>query len=138
MHALAWIACALGTVALWVLYEVVGSIVGELLWALLAWIFSPLNRAFVAPAYRFLLRCLSGPAGGTWLAALTAAFVAIAVGGGALVAMLAPPPWLAVGACGTVAGLGALLVLDAARNEAERRRVLARSGPYPSLGAKAR
>jgi hypothetical protein len=138
MHALAWIACALGCVVLWVLQELVGGIVGELLGAALAWIFAPLHRTVVVPAHRILLRCLSGPSGRAWLAALTAAFVAITVGAGALVAMAAPPPWLAVGACGTVAGLGALLVLDGARNEVERRRVFARAGPCPSSGARAR
>ncbi|HYH80091.1 MAG TPA: hypothetical protein VEX86_09840 [Longimicrobium sp.] len=126
MSAWTWIAGALGAGALWLLWEFIGALVAEVLAGVLGGIFSPVHRR--------LVRLLAGPSGGAWLAGLTAVFVALAVAGGTLVAMLAPAPWLALGACATIAGLAALLVLDSARNEVK----LARANPCASLGVRAR
>jgi hypothetical protein len=123
MSTFAWIGCAIACGIVWVVKEIVGEIVGGLVAETLRWMFAPLRRALVAPVYRALLMRLAGPAGGTWQAALTATFVVTALAGGTLVGMVAPRPWFAVGAFGTVLGLGALLVLDSARNEVKRARV---------------
>jgi hypothetical protein len=75
MHVLTWLACAAACGILWLLQELLGSIVGEAIGGLLEWMFSPFTRR--------LSRLLDGAHGGAWRGALTSLGVA-GLGGGLL------------------------------------------------------
>lgn len=120
METVTWIAGLIGCGILWIVWEIVGSIVGEAVMMFLGWLFSPLRRALVDPVRSVLVRRLDGGQRGTWLAALTALFVTLAVAGGTMVAMVPPRPWMLIGACVTLAAFGALLFLESARVDTQR------------------
>lgn len=66
MHVLIWLACAAGCGILWIVQELVGSVIGEAIGAGLKWMFSPL----FAPLGRGLTRRLDGPNAAGWRWAL--------------------------------------------------------------------
>ncbi|HET7229336.1 MAG TPA: hypothetical protein VFJ16_05005 [Longimicrobium sp.] len=131
MSTFLWIVGAVACAIAWLAGEALWQVLGGLAGGMLGWLFSPLRRAFVTPVYDALLRRLASPAGAAWQASLIALFVSLAVGGGALVATVAPSPWFALGACATIAGLMGLMVLESARLEvlALRSRVPAEHPP---------
>ncbi|HEX8829921.1 MAG TPA: hypothetical protein VF705_02090 [Longimicrobium sp.] len=129
MSTFLWITGAVACAIAWVFGQLLLEMLGELLSGVVRWLFSPLRRVLAAPVYNALLRRMAGPAGAAWQAGLIALFVTLAVGGGALVAVVAPSPWFAVGACATIAGLMGLMVLERARLEVLALRARGRSPP---------
>jgi len=125
MHVLIWIACAAGCGVLWIVQELVGSMIAEGFCALVKWLLSPI----LSPVGRCMSRLLVGAQGVAWFYALALAGL-LGLGGGlrGFFAALLDPPSLdaclvALAAAGVSAGM--LLWLDSVQDAAtaERRRL---------------
>lgn len=112
MHVLTWIACAAACGVLWILQELLGSIVAEALGELLKRTFSPV----LDPLTRGASRLLDGPRGAAWRRALTLVGV-VGLGGGMLLFFHGANRGSTVEFIAGVAGAGisiaGLLALDA-------------------------
>jgi hypothetical protein len=117
MHLLTWLACAACCAVLWLLQELVGSMLFEGFRALLKWLFSPIGRG--------LSRRVLGPDGIAWLRGLTiGGFLGLCGGGwlffvGANGASAAECVW---GAAVVTASIVMLLWLDTAQDVAAAHR----------------
>jgi len=111
MHALIWLACAAGCGILWILQELVGSIVAEAVGELLKWVFSPI----FTPIGRFVDRLLAGPHRLAWRRGMVAVGIC-GLGGGMLAffdgANRGSGAELIVGIVAAAIALVALLSLD--------------------------
>jgi hypothetical protein len=81
VNVLIGLACVVGCLVLWILQELVGTVIMEAFWELLKWVFSPI----LSPIGRALSRLLAGPHGAAWFCVLTLAGIAGAGGGVRLV-----------------------------------------------------
>jgi hypothetical protein len=121
MHVLTWLACAAGCAALWILQELVGSMLFEGLWELLKWLGSRIFSPFGRPLSRRVL----GPGGVAWLRGLTIGGFLGLCGGGWLVFVGANGRSAAecvFGAAAVGVSIVMLLWLDSAQDVAAARR----------------
>jgi hypothetical protein len=121
VNVLIVLACAAGCLVLWILQELVGSMIVEAFWELLKWVFSPILSA----VRRGLMRLLVDPHGAAWFFVLTLAGIAGA-GGGVRLVFTGLGQGDAVACVGGVAAVAlslvALLWLDSAQDAAAARR----------------
>jgi len=121
MHVLTWLACAAGCGVLWILQELVGSMLFEGSWALLKWLSSPI----FSPIGRGLSRRVLGPGGVAWLRGLTIGGFLGLCGGGWLFYVGANGASAAeciFGAAAVAASIVMLLWLDTAQDVAAAHR----------------
>jgi len=124
MHVLIWLACAAGCGVLWILQELVGSMIAEAFCGLVKWLLSPI----LSPVGRGVSRLLVGAHGVAWFYALAIAGL-MGLGGG-LWLFCAALTRQSVDAClvalaASAVSVGMLLWLDSVQDTAtaERRRL---------------